>query len=409
MNTFRTLNAEIRRNLLVLFATGLLFWASLASLLPTLPLYVEDVGATKQEIGIVIGCFAIGLLLFRSPLGILADRHSRKIVLLIGMVVTAIAPLGYLFVHSIPLLILVRAFHGISIAAFGTGYSALVVDLTPERKRGEVIGYMSLVNPVGMAVGPAMGGFLQEWAGHTPLFLLSAGLGFVGLLCTLQVVNPPVQNKQSADAMPNQFWRLLGSPRVRTPALVLLLVGLAFGTLATFVPLFIKSTGVNLNAGLFYTAAAVSGFIVRIPVGRASDRYGRGVFITGSLILYTLAMVALWNARSAGTFLLAGLIEGGGGGILIPMVVTLIADRSLPHERGRMLALCLTGFDLGIAIAGPVLGAVAEQAGYRSMFGFAAGLTFMAIIIFLTQSSKDLAHSLRFALGRDKDVYALNQ
>lgn len=408
MNVFHTLDAQLRRNLLVLFTTGLLFWSSLASLLPTLPLYIEDVGATKQQIGFVMGCFAIGLLLFRPFLGRLADQHSRKIVLLIGMGVAAIAPLGYMGVQSIPLLMVIRAFHGISIAAFTTGYSALVADIAPAHNRGEVIGYMSLVTAIGMAVGPALGGFLQAGAGYTALFLLSSGLGFVGLLCTSQLLNPPTDSKQQRDGTSNQFWRLLGNPRIRIPALVLLLVGLAFGTLSTFVPLYIKSAGVDLNAGLFYTAAAIASFSVRIITGRASDRYGRGLFITISLIFYTLSMLMLWTANSAVAFLVAAIVEGSGAGMLFPMVAALIADRSLLQERGRLFGLSMVGFDVGIAIAGPVVGSLAEQVGYRNIFGFAFGLTFLAIIIFLTQSSKDLPHSLRFALGRGRDVYALN-
>ncbi len=409
MNVFRTLDAHLQRNLLVLFTAGLLFWSSLASLLPTLPLYIEDVGATKQQIGLVMGCFAIGLLLFRSLLGRLADQHSRKIVLLIGMSAVAIAPLGYIMVQSIPLLMVIRAFHGISIAAFTTGYSALVADIAPVRNRGEVIGYMSLVNPIGLALGPALGGYLQAWAGYTPLFLLSAGLGILGLCCTAQVLNPQVSIDQQVKTLDNQFWRLLSSPRVRVPAIVLLLVGLTFGTMSTFVPLFIKSVGVELNAGLFYTAAAIASFSVRLIAGRASDRYGRGLFITISLIFYTVAMLFLWTANSASMFLLAATLEGIGAGILIPMVAAILVDRAMPQERGRIFSVCMVGFDLGIAIAGPVLGLLAEQVGYRNMFGFAAGLTFLAIIIFLTQSSKDLPHSLRFALGRGKDIYALNR
>ena len=82
---FFSLDGQIRRNLLFLFAAGLLFWASLASLLPTLPLYVEEIGATKQQIGVVMGSFAIGLLIFRPFLGQLADKRGRKIVLIIGL------------------------------------------------------------------------------------------------------------------------------------------------------------------------------------------------------------------------------------------------------------------------------------------------------------------------------------
>ncbi|QZZ22671.1 MFS transporter [Leptothermofonsia sichuanensis E412] len=420
MNIFSGLDSACRRNLWVLFASGLLFWASLAALLPTLSLYIKHIGATNYQIGLVMGSFAIGLVLFRHWVGQLADQRGRKVVLMIGLLAVAIAPIGYLLTRSLALLTAVRAFHGLSIAAFTTGYSALVVDLSPDHKRGELIGVMSLVNPVGMAIGPALGGLLLGWAGYTPLFLLSAGSGVAGLVCASQVVAPPV--KQSLENMPENmpdsqiqpppsrdepFWQLVSSPRLRVPLVVMLLIGLAFGTLSTFVPLLIQEARVDFNAGFFYTAAAISSFLVRLPTGRASDRHGRGLFITCSLGCYTIAMLMIWSAQTPSMFLLAGLIEGAGTGILIPMMIALIADRAEPQERGRVFGLVMTGFDLGIAIAGPILGYFADEVGYRGLFGLASGLSFLALLIFLSLSSQDFTDSFKFALGKGQDLYAL--
>ena len=421
MKVFRTLEAQQRKNLLVLFVAGLFFWSSLASLLPTLPLYVEDVGGTTQQVGVVMGAFAIGLLLFRPWLGKVADQRSRKLVVLIGMAVVAVAPLGYLFVNSIPLLLLIRAFHGISIAAYTTGSSALIVDLSPVRQRGELIGYMSLTNPIGVAIGPALGGFIQQQAGYPPLFLFSFGVGLLGFFCASQVKEPPIlaqseiestqsqTDEVSVKPQTEQFWQLLLSPRLRIPALVLLLTGLIFGAIATFVALYIREAKVDLNPGWFYTAAAVSSFSVRLITGRASDRYGRGLFITSSLIFYSLSMLLLSHAQSSISFLLAGFLQGAASGTLLPMMIALISDRSYSHERGRVFSLGIAGFDLGIAIAGPVFGTFAEQLGYQGIFALTTGLALLALIIFMTQNSKNLSHSLRFAIGREQDVYALNK
>ncbi|HAJ58200.1 MAG TPA: MFS transporter [Cyanobacteria bacterium UBA8543] len=425
MKIFSTLEPQPRRNLLVLFAAGLFFWSSLASLLPTLPLYVEDVGGTTQHVGLVMGSFAVGLLLFRPWLGKLSDQRSRKLVVLIGMAAVALAPLGYLFVKSIPLLMLIRVFHGISIAAYTTGNTALVVDLSPVRQRGEIIGYMSLTNPIGVATGPAIGGLLQAQAGYTPLFLFSFGLGLLGFFCTFLVKEPRLSqefvevtllddqnghptDKVSVNPKSDKFWQLLISPRLRIPTLVLLLIGIVFGSLATFVALYIRETKLDFNAGWFYSAAAMSSFCIRIITGRASDRYGRGLFITGSLICYGLSMLLLSLAQSPVHFLLAGLIEGAGAGTLIPMTIALISDRSYSYERGRVFALCIGGFDLGMAIAGPVFGTFAEQLSYQGIFALSTGLSFLALIVFITYNSKDLHHSLRFATGRGQDVYALD-
>ncbi|MEG4119345.1 MFS transporter [Microcoleus sp. N9_B4] len=414
MNIFRDIDPQPRRSLLTLFTAGLLFWSSLASLLPTLPLYVQFVGGTKQQIGFVMGAFAIGLLLSRPQLGKIADSRGRKQVLLLGASVAAIAPLGYLLAQSIPLLLLIRVFHGISIAAFTTAYSALVTDLSPPGKRGELIGNMSLVNPIGLAVGPAIGGFVQAWVGYIPLFAMSAAFAAMAVFFTCKIAEPNFVDLTKSDSLSEdknsqKYWEMLWNPRVRIPALVLLVVGLVFGTLSTFMPLFIQETKANLNPGLFYSTAAIASFGIRLLTGRASDKYGRGLFISGGLICYAVSMLLLYFANNSSAFLIAALVEGCAGGTVLPMMVTLMSDRCEPYERGRLFSLCIGGFDLGIAIAGPTLGFVAEQVGYRNMFGFAAGLAGLALLVFITQSSKGLSNSMKFAIGRGKDIYALNR
>ncbi|MEM6715967.1 MAG: MFS transporter, partial [Cyanobacteria bacterium P01_C01_bin.147] len=205
-----------------------------------------------------------------------------------------------------------------------------------------------------------------------------------------------------------QFWSLLLTPRVRTPAFMLLLVGLAFGTLSTFIPLFVREAGIDLNVGLVYTTSAIASFSIRLMVGRASDRLGRGRFITVGLLLYTLSMLTFWQAESASTLLLAGLIQGGAAGTLIPMVAAMMGDRSAPNERGKVFGLVMVGFDVGIAFAGPVFGTFADWISYRGCFGLSGLMTFFGLLVFITTSSKDLDHSLSFSLGRGRDLYAVD-
>ena len=120
-------------------------------------------------------------------------------------------------------------------------------------------------------------------------------------------------------------------------------------------------------------------------------------------------MLILWIANSNDEFLLAAIVQGIGGGTIIPMISAMITDRSYSYERGRTFGLCMIGFDIGVALAGPIFGGIAQQIGYRNIFGFNSGITLIAIIIFITLSSKDLPASLRFAFGRGVDIYSLNK
>lgn len=431
MTIFATFSPALRKNLTLLFAAGLCFWAGLAGLLPTLPLFIETLGATGQQIGFVMASFAIGLLVMRPWLSRLADERGRKLVLVIGIAAIAIAPFLYLLASTLPpltwqislggdramtvngllvMMMVFRAVHGISIAAFVVAYSALIIDISPPNQRGELIGYMSLVNPVGMALGPALGGYLLAWSNFVVAFLVMGLLGIAGLIFVSQVQETyqPTPRSHPTEAKP-LFWRLLWTPRVRTPALILLLVGLAFGTLSTFVPLFVREAGLALNVGLIYTASAIASFGIRLLVGRASDHHGRGRFITISLLLYTVAMGIFWQAQTPAFFLFAGLMQGAAGGMLIPMIAALMGDRSRPDERGKVFGLAMVGFDLGIALAGPIFGSLADWLSYRNTFGLSGAMTFLGFIIFVTSSSKDLRHSLRFALSHGRDVYAVDQ
>nr|WP_081606215.1 MFS transporter [Richelia intracellularis] len=398
---------QLRHNILVLFTAGFLFWCSMGSLLPTLPLYMQTVGANRQQIGIVMGCFAIGILLSRRWMGKMSDSYGRKIVLLIGTSVVAISPLCYLAVSSLPLLMLIRTFHGVSIAAFATAYLALVVDLTHVSRHGEAIGYMSLVNPLGMAVGPAVGAYLQAEMGYSALFIASSFFGLLALLCIVSVIDPPT-HKQPTTVKQKGFWTTLASPRVKIPFLVMFFLGVNFGTLHTFISLFIKDTGVDLNAGLFYVVGAIASFSFRLFGGRASDQFGRGLLITVSLAVYGLGMFFIWQANDINTFLWGAFLEGAGYGTAVPIITAMMSDRSRAYERGQIFAVCIMGLDLGIAIAGPIIGYIAQQYGYRNVFALATLLTLCAILVFLAFSSKNIQNSISFALGKGRDFYALN-
>ncbi|OYQ61870.1 MFS transporter [Pseudanabaena sp. SR411] len=410
LTTFSNLDTNLRKNLTAIFLAGLFFWSSMASQLPTLPLYIRTLTQSFDEIGIIMGSFAIGLLVCRAYLGRLADRKGRRYTMRIGLIVAAIVPLCYALLPSIPLLMLFRAIHGISIAAFAASYSALISDLAPIEKRGEVIGYMSLVNPLGLAFGPAIGGLMYEAWGYQPLFVSASLLAIAGLLLTTQIeTEGNIGDRQVASTTMKKagFWQTFLNPRVRVPSTVLLLVGLAFGTLSSFMPILMQQKHIALNAGLFYMAAALSGFIIRFPVARLSDEWGRGIFISIGIFFYGLSMAIIYFANHDYAFLLSGIAEGLGSGIVIPAVVALLADRTVPQERGYVFGMTWIGFDVGIALAGPIMGKMIGLVGITNIFAIATGLCIVGMVIFATQSNKTVAESFKFAIGKTSDRYAV--
>ena len=426
--------------------------------LPTLPLYIRDVGGSPADVGRVIGGFTIGLLLFRPYLASMADRVGRKPVLLLGITAVALAPLGYRLTPRLGLLFGVRIFHGISVAGVTLAYSALVADIAPLKVRAEVLSYMSLTTPTGMSLGPALGSTLLDRAGYRPLFLTATLLGLLSFGLALQVkeaarpqastaeqarqvaASPtstsaelPSRNRRSRRPRAG-FWQYLQSPAIRVPTLMMLLIGLAFGTLMTFTALYLQAENATItlllpwiqlplngdrfaigiapqtlvmNGGLFFSAAAMTGFVLRFVAGVMSKRLGMGLMMSFGIAIYGVAMAILALARSPEAFLAAAIIEGAGFGLLIPMLSVLLANRSESAQRGRIFGICLLGLDLGGAIAAPLFGQIANSLGYRPIFAIGSAMVFAALGLFVTRANATLGESLRFALGQGPDGYAL--
>lgn len=407
MQTLQKLESHTQKQLLILFCTALLFWMGTSLLLPTIPIHLEDVGFNPQEIGIIIGSYAIGLLLVRPALGKMADTQGRTIVLLIGCLVATSAPLGYLVLHKLWPLSALRTYHGLSVAAFTTAYIALAADIAPPAQRGEVMGYMGLANSIGVALGPAISGYLLGTTdSYTAIFLISAslGLGSFWLATTIREPARPI-----AQEPPTSTWQsiglTLGNPALGIPTGMLFLIGFPFGALHTFMPLYLKELGNPLNPGLFYTVAAIASFMARFLFGRMTDRYGRGIFIFLSLLGYGAAMGLIAMANNGPLFFLAAFLEGLAMGTLLPTTIALLADRCSPAQRGTVFSIGIAGLDLGLAIASPVFGLMVNRIGYGGVFGIAALLVLTAALLFVLGGNPTMGSSWRFAGGLEIDKY----
>jgi MFS family permease len=412
-----------------LFTAALFFWINMSAQTPVFPLYIQSIGANQSEVGVIMGAFAIGLVISRPRLGQMADHHSRIRVLRIGIIVAIIAPLLYITSIGLPQLFAIRVFHGISIAAFTTGYISLVTDIAPADQRGEVFSYMSLATPLGLGLGPLVGEVIYDTYGVTYLWILCSLLCGLSFCLSLPVqdiytsskasISPttktasPVAKICAKSTQTSQTSQKIGSilrePRLRVPTIIMTLAGLILGILITFLPLLIDSLSIPFRAGWFFSGSAVASFAIRPFVGANSDRYGRGPFVCLALLAYIISMFILSQASTNVAFLSAGLLEGLGAGCLLPTVIALVSDRGLPQERGRLMALCIGGFDLGMAIAGPIFGSSRLWLSYSHLFLVAAVIGSLALVIFLTANSQTIRLSLLFACGKTHDRYAISE
>ena len=382
------------RNLLMLFIASGLFFLNEMMLMPTLPLYLSALGYSNLALGTVLGSFALGVLVLRPVAGLVTDRKSRKFSLLIGLAVFIIAPPLYLLSDSFAYLLCVRFFHGIGITFFTTASPTLITDIAPSRRRGEVLGIMSIASIFSMALGPIVGVTLFN---HFGMPFLLAGCSLLGLggLTLIFFIREPLRN--SIEQTPITYKQAIFTRIVIVSSIVLFIEAQIFGGFFTFLPLLLKGVG-NQSVGLFFMIASGTMIIGRFSFAHLTDVYGRGPMFFYSFLIIIASVVLIAQVDSITILIFAALLYGIGSTICMPALIALIADTSDASVRGRVFSFFYGAFDIGVISAGVSLGFLADLFGLRGMFMIAAGMGFAAAIFFMLTIKSHLGLSVRWTL-----------
>jgi MFS family permease len=145
-----------------------------------LPSIGRDLHASTTELQWATGVYAVvfgGLMLL---FGALADRVGRRRVMLIGLGLLGLASLATAFVTTAEELIAVRAVMGVAAAMTTPGSLALAFRLfRTDDGRVRATTLISTVGLVGLAIGPAVGGFVLSWAPWQVLLLVNVPIALL--------------------------------------------------------------------------------------------------------------------------------------------------------------------------------------------------------------------------------------
>jgi len=190
----------------VLTALNLLNYADRNVLYAVQPLVQDEFHLSKTQIGYLTSAF-LGFYMVAAPfVGPLADRYSRKLIIVLGAVFWSGLTLLTAVTHTYGELLVRHTLVGIGEATFVTIAPTFVVDLFSEDKRARILGVFYLAIPVGSAAGYLVGGYLAPIYGWRFPFYIAAAPGFVLALAILFLKEPER----------GQFDTLKGTPERRT-------------------------------------------------------------------------------------------------------------------------------------------------------------------------------------------------
>ncbi len=154
-------------------------------------LFVENLGATMAQIGLVFTVGAASGALAAPLFGRLSDKVGRKPILLVSMGVFVLVFLLYSLARSYIDVYAIQMMEGVAWAALGATTVALITDIVPAEEKGQAIGMYNMTWNLGWIAGPTLGGFLAETIGFRQTFLICAALIMIGLVMTAKLVKPP--------------------------------------------------------------------------------------------------------------------------------------------------------------------------------------------------------------------------
>jgi MFS family permease len=372
------------RDFSLAIVANLFSFTSMHLLLATLPLYVVALGGTVSDAGIVLACFTLTAVIVRPWIGRLSDRRTKKTIMLVGAVITAVSSLLYEPAHTVPLLMAVRVLHGVGWAAFGTAASALAADLAPLPRRGEAMGYFGVGMNVAMAVGPALGVYLVGRTGYGALFLTAMVLSAAAALTTAGIVEPKREPGHDAHQL---GWRSFILPSALFPSVVLFTNALTYASVVALLPLFAEEAKLG-NPGLFFTVFSVVVLVLRGPLGKLSDRHGRVVVVAPGLVFTFVALLVLSQAQSTAAMLVVAVLYAIGVGAAQPTLMAMTVDRAGPQERGAAMGTFTTAMDLGIGVGSVVWGVVAQAFGFPAMYVAASLMGLVGVAVLLTGAAQ---------------------
>ncbi len=364
---------------LLFLASAMIFFdvAFFAAIAPLLPGYVDDLGLSKAQAGVLSASYAAGTLLASLPAGFVASRVGPRRCVIAGLLLLGVSSLVFGLVHEINLLDATRFTQGVAGALIWSGALTWLITSAPEESRGRVIGTALGTAVAGALLGPALGAAAAS-IGTGPVFgsvlLITGALAFAA--SRLPEVAPP-----EPQAVREVLATMVSRPILDAVAFVAV-PSVMFGAIEVLVPLRIDSLGGGhgLIAGGFIVGAGLEAVLAPVA-GRLSDRVGRRMPYVVGLTICAVAMAGVGLAQSLGGVLAALIVTSLGAGLCFAPALTLlsdIADSSRLHQ-GFAAGLSNMAWASGQVAGGIGGGVVASVTGYAAPSIAIAGLLLVTV------------------------------
>ncbi|WCK55478.1 MFS transporter [Aneurinibacillus sp. Ricciae_BoGa-3] len=374
---------ENKRALLLLAAVMFLVMVGFGVIIPVLPFFAKQIGATPAQLGWLMAVYSLMQLLFAPMWGRISDRIGRKPVMLIGIAGLAISFFLFAISSQLWMLFAARILGGFLSSANMPTTMAYVADVTTPESRGKGMGKIGASIGLGFIFGPAIGGIFAEHHLQTPFFITS-GLAVITFFFVLFAVREslPAEKRANRQEHRESRWAAFQGSMAFLYILSFFVSFSLSGLEATFAYFAAARAGIGAKQiGYIFMIMGLAGAIVQGGlIGRLIKKFGEGAVIQGGLFVSAIGFLLILLTHSFSSAALYLTIFGLGNGVIRPSVSALISKHTTVGQ-GTASGL-MSSFDSLGRIAGPPLGGIlyAWQIGYPYISG--AILSLIAFLVY---------------------------
>ncbi len=381
-----------RRQLIILFSMMFIVMVGFGIIMPVLPFYAENMGATATHLGLLFALYSIVQFLLAPYWGQLSDRIGRRPVILIGLLGFAVAFILFGLSTQLWELFVARALGGALSSAVLPTTMAYIADVTTEKQRGGGMGMMGASMGMGMIFGPAIGGYASSISMSMPFFiaagfaLVIAAAGSFLLPESLSPADRARAREERATAQTGQWaeaWKSLMSPIGFILLLGFLVSFAAANVEGTFALFAERSLGFGASEmGTIFVFMGIMMVVTQgLLVGPFINRWGEERMIEIGMIASVIGYAALLIAWDLPSLTAIMSVMGVGQAAMRPSIASLLSKRSTPEEQGRMMGYVQSAQSLG-RVAGPIVGGLFfDLIGYQSPY-IVGSISFVVIFFF---------------------------
>lgn len=361
-----------------IFAVTLLGLLSVGAVIPVLPRYVKGpLGEGDFVVGFVVGAFAFTGLAARPLAGHFADLRGRRLAVILGSLLAAVAGLLY-FIPGLPALVLSRFALGAGEGTVFTAGATWVVDLAPPERRGRIVGLYGLAVWTGLSLGPPIGDLLLRVGDYELVWAFATAAPLLGAAIASRLPDPHVPGSREEP-------RTLIARESLRPGAALGLGVIGYAAIAAFVILHLDERGIG-HGTLAFSVFAVTVVVTRLVGGDLPDRLGPVRCATAAAAVEALGLAVVALAPSLPVTLLGASAMGAAFSTLYPALILTVVDRVPESRRGSAVGTFTAFFDVGVGLGGPLTGAAVALGGaYAAAFWLAAACAAASAVVIATK------------------------